>query len=292
MADNNISRKINWSHIRKMALVAMVVFVLLCYVGGGILIHDSSFANQMLLCPDAYNETYEISLPGIKKQSLTIPAADGQSLDAWLFVVPGAKKLVIVNHGNAGNLTSRGIYAQAFSGAKTNVLLYDYRGYGKSTGPATVHGILDDGMSVYSYARNVLHYPAERIIEFGESIGSAVACHVAAKEKCGALMLFAPIDSLPSAGKWTVPLLNIYPDFCFAEQLNNAELITKIRSPIFVCHGQKDETLRSEGSQRFYDAASQPKNLVYLPNSGHFEMTAEDQDLYLKSLAKFVGSLH
>jgi hypothetical protein len=79
--------------------------------------------------------------------------------------------------------------------------------------------------------------------------------------------------------------------FCFAEQLNNAELITKIHSPIFICHGKKDETLRSEGSQRLYDAASQPKTLVYLPDSGHYEMTAADMDLYLHSIAKFVAAL-
>ena len=280
-----------WSRIGIIALLTIAFVMVIGYVGGGILIHDSKFADETVLCPDLFNDTFDISLPGTKRQVLVIPADDGQKLDAWLFVVPGAKKLAIVNHGNAGNLSSRGFVAQALTQAKTNVLLYDYRGYGKSTGPATLHGILEDGQTVYSYARNKLGYSANKIIEYGESIGTAVACQVAAKENCCALMLFAPLDSLPSAGKWTVPILQLYPDFCFAEQLNNLELIKKIHSPIFIIHGKKDTTLRAEGSQRLYDAASQPKTLVYLPDSSHSEMSADDGNLYLKSITKFIAAL-
>jgi fermentation-respiration switch protein FrsA (DUF1100 family) len=267
------------------------LIVLLCYLGGALLIHDDQYASSAVLWPDDFNETVDISLPGIKRQTLSIATADGQDLDAWLFVVPGSTKLTIVNHGNAGNLSTRGLYAELFTKAKTNILLYDYRGYGKSTGAASVHGILDDGLTVYSYARNKLGYPANEIIEFGESIGSAVACHVAAKETCCALMLFAPLDSLTSAGRWKVPILAIYPDFCFAEQLNNVALISKVHAPIFICHGKKDETLRPEGSQNLFNAAHQPKQLVYLPDSSHYELSPADAALFAKSMIDFVTTL-
>jgi fermentation-respiration switch protein FrsA (DUF1100 family) len=280
-----------WSRIGIIACWAVGVLSLIVYVAGGLLIHDSNFADQTVLCPDLYNDTYDISLPGIKRQSFTIPTDDGQTLDAWLFLVPKATRLVIVNHGNAGNLSSRGFVVQALTQAGTSVLIYDYRGYGKSTGRATLHGILDDGQTVYAYARSKLGYPANKIIEYGESIGTAAACRVAAKENCGALMLFAPLDSLPSAGKWTLPILQIYPDFCFAEQLNNLELIKKIHSPIFIIHGKNDQTLRVQGSERLYDAASQPKTIVYLPDSSHTEMSADDGALYMKSIAQFIATL-
>jgi len=277
--------------IRNFAVSALICIMGLCYVGGGLVIHDSNFADASLLYPSLYNDFVDVSITGVTRQSLAIQTVDGQTLDAWLFVVPGATKLVIVNHGNAGNLSSRGFYAQAFTQANSNVLLYDYRGYGKSTGKATIHGISDDGLTVYSYARNELHYPADKIIEFGESIGSAVACSVAAKEQCGALMLFAPLDSLPSAARWKMPILTIYPDFCFAERLNNLELIKNIHTPVFICHGMKDDTLRFEGSQKLYDAASQPKKLVCLPDSGHYQLSKSDGELYLKSLIQFVRAL-
>jgi fermentation-respiration switch protein FrsA (DUF1100 family) len=273
------------------SLTAFVVLVALCYLGGGLLIHDKRFADYCVLCPYVYNEKYDITLPGVEKKALTIPTGDGQTLDAWLFTVPGASKLAIVNHGNAGNLTSRGFYVQAFTAAKANVLLYDYRGYGQSSGVATVDGVLEDGMTAFQYARKDLGYAPEKIILFGESLGTAVACSVAAREKACALMLFAPIDSLPSAGRWKIPVLSIYPDFCFAQQLNNVELVAKNHAPIYVCHGLKDEILCPAGSQKIYDAAGQPKTLVFLPDSGHFTLPDSDLKTYLKSLSDFVGKL-
>ncbi len=280
--------------LRRFAVLAawfFGLFMVLLYTAGGLLIHDERFADYMVLAPSTYNDRSDISLTGIDKKTLAIPTSDGQKLDAWLFVKPGATKLAIVNHGNAGNMTSRGFYAQAFTSANTNVLLYDYRGYGISTGEATLRGVLDDGITVYQYACNKLGYPADKIIEFGESLGTAVACHVASREKCAALMLFAPLDSLPSAGRSKIPVLCLYPDFCFAEQLNNVELISKNHSALFVCHGKKDDLLSPAGSQKLYDLAAQPKTLVFLPDSSHFMLSDADITVYLKAINEFVAKL-
>jgi hypothetical protein len=112
-----MNMKFNWSRIRTIALLAIVSIMIVGYVGVGVgvLIHDNKFADGVVLCPSEFNDTHDVSLKGIKRQSLVIPTGDGQKLDAWLFVVPGATKLTIVNHGNAGNLTSRGLYAQVFA---------------------------------------------------------------------------------------------------------------------------------------------------------------------------------
>ena len=104
-------------------------------------------------------------------------------------------------------------------------------------------------------------------------------------------MLFAPIDSLPNAARWKLPILSIYPDFCFAEQLNNMALISKVHAPVLICHGKKDQTLSSTGSQNLYKAANQPKTLIYLPDSGHSEMSTADGDLFMQSMTQFITAL-
>jgi fermentation-respiration switch protein FrsA (DUF1100 family) len=283
-----------YPRLRRFAVISGLILGLLLvvlYVAGGLLIHDQRFADYCVLAPYAYNEKCDITLPGIDRKPLSIPTSDGQKLDGWLFIKPGATKLTIVNHGNAGNMTSRGFYVQAFTNAGTNVLLYDYRGYGSSSGEATVSGALDDGVTAYQYARNKLGYPAAKIIEFGESLGTAVACHVASRETCAALMLFAPLDSLPSAGRSKVPILSLYPDFCFAQQLNNVEAISKYHSAVFICHGQKDDLLSPAGSQKLYDVAAQPKTLVFLPDTSHFMFSDADTIVYLKAITEFVAKL-
>lgn len=289
--DTEIPKAPRWQRVAKLVSIILMSISFICYGLVGLMLHDESFSNQTLLCPTYATDRYDVKFPGVKRESLTIDSGNGTHLDAWLFVVPGAKKIAIVNHGNAGNLTGRGFVAQAFVQAKTNVLLYDYRGYGNSTGTATVRGLLADGRTAYDYVLKSLHYKPSDVIEFGESIGSAVAFNVAAESPCAALMLFAPLDSVPSAGRRTIPLLSIYPDFCFAVPLNNIDLMSKIKVPIFICHGRLDITLSPEGSQRLYDLAQQPKTLVYLPESSHSEMSTRDGEMFTKAIEKFVSTL-
>lgn len=174
---------------------------------------------------------------------------------------------------NAGNNAHRLYLAEALIKAKVNVLLYDYRGYGLSTGKSSLRGILEDGDAAYDYVRNKLHYAPSQIIIYGESIGTAVSCHVAAEHDCAGLILQSPIKSLPSAAKFVFVFMRMYPDFVFPEpQLDNLKLISQIKCPKLIMHGLKDQIVNSENSKILYDAAQDPKTLALLPECGHNDM--------------------
>ncbi len=106
---------------------------------------------------------------------------------------------MIANHGAGGNLLGRVYIAQSAAVANCSTLLYDYRGYALSTGKFDLDSILEDGLTVYDYARKTLGYPAQKIIVCGESIGSAVACQTAANRPCGGLLLLSGVTRLPVA---------------------------------------------------------------------------------------------
>jgi fermentation-respiration switch protein FrsA (DUF1100 family) len=173
-----------------------------------------------------------------------------------------------------------------------NVVLYDYRGYGISTGKPTLRGILEDGNTMYEFVQNNLKYSPKQIVVYGESIGTAVTCHIAELHECAGVILQSPIASLPAAAKFVFVLLRAYPDFIFPEpHLNNLELVGKIHCPILLIHGLKDVIVSSNNSKLLYAAANEPRTLVYLPGCGHNDMGVQDSELFNGSISQFASSL-
>ena len=290
IAGNIFSRR---SLVLQFAIVLGIFLTI--YAAGGILImmQNESLLSTLALHPTVGTDDVDASrLQGVRCESLFIPASDGSKLHAYKFTVPGADKIAIVNHGNAGNNAHRLYLASALTKAGVNVILYDYQGYGVSTGKPTLHGILEDGDTVYEFVRKDLKYPPSKIIIYGESIGTAVSCHVAAHRECAGLILQSPIKSLPSAGKFVFVFLRGYPDFIFPKpHLDNLELVPTIHCPILLLHGMKDTIVASNNSQELYDVANQPKTVAFLTDCGHNDMGALNGEVFHGAIGKFIAAL-
>ncbi len=255
---------------------------------------DFDFFSKAVLHPRVSpKEAYDREpVPGIKKVSLFIPCADGSKMHAQYFKKPGSDMLLIANHGAGGNLLGRAYIAQSAAHANCSTLLYDYRGYALSTGKFDLDSILEDGLTAYDYAHKTLGYPAEKIIECGESIGSAVACQTATSRPCGGLLLLSGVTRLPVAVRKILPVFWIFPDSCFAKtKINNAATIKNVHVPVLLVHGKLDEQVPYECSQENYAAASEPKKLVLLPNCGHDDVGRQDAEEFQKAINEFVASL-
>ena len=258
-----------------------------------VFLRDENVSSGLALHPTTGSDGFVSKQIGdIKCEPVTIPGPDGSQMRGMLFTLPRVTKIAIVNHGNAGNNAHRLYLAEALTKAKVNVLLYDYRGYGLSTGKATLRGILEDGDAAYDYVRTQLHYAPANIIIYGESIGTAVSCHVAAHHECAGLILQSPIKSLPAAAKFVFMLLRMYPDFVFPDpKLDNLQLISQIKCPKLFMHGLKDQIVDSQNSKVLYDAAPEPKTLALLPECGHNDMGAFNSDIFNGSIETFVAGL-
>lgn len=247
---------------------------------------------SVVLRPD-YQPTLDYVIQpimGIQPQDMEIEN-DGNKMHAWFFAVPHSKSVAIVHHGNAGNLLNRLSIAEAFINARTSVLLYDYRGYGKSTGAASLNSILEDGLVAFDFIKSNFNYPI--VINYGESIGSAVAAHTDSQRQGQGLILQSGIASLPNVARDGIVLFVLYPDFIFPRPLfDNCALLAKSETPLLIVHGMKDKTVPVSNSNLLYTCAkARDKTFIKLPACGHNDVGIEDCQLYLSTIKNFVQHL-
>ena len=283
--------------LKKIAIVSSFATVFLIfssiYTFAAFKLHDQSVVNFIVLRPQPPNRFYGLDqIPGIKRQTLYITCRDGSKLHCWLFRVPGSDKIVIVNHGNAGNISNRIYIASALTKAGCSALLYDYRGYGSSSGKPTIDGILQDGLTVYDYVHGELRYPSNKILLFGESIGSGVTTNLAANRSCAGVILESAIGSLPAVGKSLFPFLYLFPDLVFAQPtLDNVAAVKSIHVPILFMHGKRDTVVPYQHSQQMFANANEPKQLVLLSDCGHNDMGVQNTRQFHDVINQFIQSV-
>jgi uncharacterized protein len=217
-------------------------------------------------------------------------APDGARLHAYYFSLANPKKTVLLSHGNGGHLQHRLGYAYILLRTGCSVFMYDYEGYGESSGSPDLPKVCQDGTAAFDYLTQQLHIKPTNIILFGESIGTGVSCEISQRRQAGGIILQSPFTSLLDAARNLVPLVNLYPSWSFpTPQLENVEILKKPHPPLLILHGKKDPTLPYRFAEEIMAKASPPKILIPLPHSGH--NANEDMGLAEESIKKFVDSL-
>lgn len=257
----------------------------------------SSLLSQIVLIPFPAKEhefTEGAVAGGVKATEEYFKASDGSTLHGWYFKTPGAKRTVVFHHGNAGNIAYRIAAADGLVKGGTSVFVYDYRGYGKSTGKSIIATIVPDGLAAWEHVTKKLGVDPQTLVNYGESIGTGVACQVAQQRPSAGLILQSPIGSLPLMGHkhfnfvQCIPLLAAVPDFLFPDpKLDNIEAVKNIHVPLLIVHGKLDTTAPFEHAELIYASANEPKKLVPLPN-GHHNDVGHDEKLFTDSISAFL----
>jgi uncharacterized protein len=254
--------------------------------------------NHLLFFP--FKDTYDLrdafaeieSATNSKKIDLTIPSGSDQKLDAWYFKKADSKKLFLVSHGNGGSIAHRILLIPTLLKCNGSVLLYDYEGYGKSTGEATIPAIKQDGLAAYDYARNKLHYAPQDIIVYGESLGSGVSTYIANNRTVGGIILQSGFASLSMAAKDRLPWFNLYPPIAFSGiELDNAGYLHGSHAPLLLVHGDNDMVVPIKHADKNFAEASQPKQLVKFVGAGHNDIYTLQPKLFATTIANFVSGL-
>src|SRR5438128_181143 len=140
-------------------------------------------------------------------QEVVLETSDGERVIAWHVPPRGEKPVVLYFHGNGGALDLRAQRFARIVADGTGLLALSYRGYGGSAGRPSDAGLLRDAEAAYAYA--AARYPAERMVPYGESLGSGVAVALAAEHKVGKVILETPFTSAVDIGAAAYPFLPV-----------------------------------------------------------------------------------
>jgi len=222
-----------------------------------------------------------------KFEQVWLQAEDGVWLNAWYVPTPESTRVLVVFHGSAVNL---GYLGQGLLESHTrlgvNVLALDYRGFGKSFGRPYADDLDLDAEAVWRYLTNVRHFRAQDIFLYGHSIGAAVAAELAAKHPCGGVILESGFTSSRDLARLSlrIPLMV----YAVKQRFNSVETIRKVRSPVLVVHGKKDDLIPIEMGKRLYEAAPEPKAFYVIETGSHDDGFIEGGQAYRDRLRSFV----
>ena len=201
-------------------------------------------------------------------EDLTLTTEDGLRIHGWYFPAEPdsarARFVALVCHGNGGNISHRLPLAGALLDTGTAVLLFDYRGYGRSEGRPHEAGTYADAQAAYQWLLARGHRP-EHVLAVGESLGGAVAAHLAAQHPVGALILMGAFTSIPDIGSELFPWLPVR--WLARIRYDTRESLGRVHVPVLILHSRQDELVRFHHAEANYAAAHPPKWLRELRGS-------------------------
>jgi uncharacterized protein len=201
-------------------------------------------------------------------EEAVLDTADGERVIVWHVPPRGAQPIFLYFHGNGGSLRWRDKRFRALIADGSGLVALSYRGYGGSSGRPTETGLIEDAATAYSFT--VARYPAERIVLWGESLGSALAIALAAEKPVGRLVLEAPFTSAADVAAvhfWFVPVRMIMKD-----QYRSDLRVGNVTAPALVVHGENDAVVPVTLGERLYDVIRAPKRFVRITGAGHDDL--------------------
>jgi fermentation-respiration switch protein FrsA (DUF1100 family) len=198
-------------------------------------------------------------------EELMLQTADGVRVSAWLVPPREHKPIIIYFQGNGGGLDLRAERFKKLTADGIGLVALNYRGYGGSDGKPSEAGVILDAKAVYDFAAE--RYGADRIVLWGESLGTGVAVALAAEKSVARIVLESPYTSIVDVAAsvyWFVPVRLL-----LADTYRSDERIAKVTAPVLVVHGERDTVVRIGFGEQLYELIRAPKQFIRLPNAGH-----------------------
>jgi len=223
---------------------------------------------------------------GLDFEDVFFKTEDNLELNGWFIPKKEAKYTILFCHGNAGNISHRLDKIKFFLELGYNVFIFDYRGYGRSQGRPSENGLYQDGEAAYQYLLSQ-KIPADKIIGYGESLGSAVIIDLAYKKPIGALIIESGFSSGKDMAKKIYPFL---PAWLFSSRFDSINKIKSINIPKLIIHSINDEIVPYAFAQKLYLAAANPKEFLSI-QGGHNSCFYESEAILSQKIKDFLKQL-
>jgi uncharacterized protein len=228
---------------------------------------------------------------GLPVEDVWLTSSDGTKLHAWWIPNDQATLTFLAFHGNASNIANRAPTYEFLRGTPANVLALEYSGYGRSEGKPSEAAIYRDADAAYEYLVNTRGVAPKSIISFGQSLGTAVAAHLAANREVGAVILEAPF---PSASRIATKFFWFLPGMSLLVhgQLDTQSRVQEITAPILIVHCTQDPVIPFAFGQAVYNAARPPKDLLQIDGYCHEESSLVASAQYRAKLLQFLATMN
>ena len=264
-------------------LVGLAIFVIVLFlaVSAGLYFYQERMvfvpSREMVMTPA------EVGLP---YEDVYIEVASGEKINAWFIPADGADKTVLFCHGNAGNISHRISTARFLHDLKVNVLLFDYRGYGRSEGSSSEENVYADAQVAYDWLVREKGLNSSDLFVFGRSLGGAVAIELACRKRCAGLIVESSLTSAPELGQrmfFLVPI-RLISRYGF----DSISKIGQVTCPVLITHSPDDQVIPYEMGRRLYQEANSPKEFIDLFGD-HNDRGYLNSDIYINGLRRFLG---
>jgi uncharacterized protein len=197
-------------------------------------------------------------------QEVSIASGQNQKLHGWWVPATGpARGTALFCHGNAGNISDRLDTLQILRNQLSlNILIFDYRGYGKSPGSPSEQGLKDDAAAAWKYLTLERGVAPDTIVIWGRSLGGAVAVHLASNNRPGALIIESSFTSMPDLASILYPYMPVR--LLCRNRFESEKIIGSIKCPVLIAHSPQDELVPYKLGQRLFLAAPEPKRFLQL----------------------------
>jgi pimeloyl-ACP methyl ester carboxylesterase len=238
-----------------------------CYVG--IMVVLLLLEGRLIYHPETAGESW-LPLPHPASEDVYFDLPTGERIHGWWWPRAGSDRAVLYCHGNSGNLSQRGgllrHWADVIDGS---VLIFDYPGFGRSTGRPNEQSCCAAGEAAWNWLAVEKHIPPRQIVLLGTSLGGGVATELACKHDCRALVLVKTFTSVPDMAQATVPWLPAR--YFIRHRFDNLAKLPHIHRPVFIAHGTADSVIPFAHGERLFAAANEPREFVPLTGEEHNE---------------------
>ena len=225
------------------------------------------FQDRVIFHPEKLPKNYQFSFTD-EFEEINLSTDDGNKLNGLIFRCSRSRGLVVFYHNHSGNIEHWSRFALFVNKLDYDVLLMDYRGFGKSTGKFNEQSFLGDSILWYNYALD--RYDEENISIYGRGIGATFATYVASKNKPKRVCLESPFFNINYAAKAHYPYLPTKLLSRYKFETN--KYIVDVNCKIYIFHGELNKMVRFKNSLKLYEISKHNVELFLIPDANHYNL--------------------
>jgi fermentation-respiration switch protein FrsA (DUF1100 family) len=250
---------------------------------GGLWLYARHLEKDAVFFPDRYLALTPAEA-GLRFEEVWMKTSDGLKIHGWYLPGKAGAGVLLFAHGNAGNISGRVGKLELFNRLGLNVLIFDYRGYGRSEGRPTVEGIERDTVAAYEFLVKDKAFDPRRVIAYGSSLGGVPVLALAARCPVGAVIADSVFSSAADMAREIYPFI---PSFMVGVRMDNLTPVSRITAPKLFIHSVNDEVVPYHLGRKVFDAAVGPKVFLDLQGS-HVNGHMDDGPAYREGLVGFL----